>query len=104
MLFRKSLAFYSQIWLTFFESTSLAMFDTMFHTSMPQQVYSYAIDPKVAEERGLRRYGFHGLSCMVPLAYSFWSSYNMLTPVVPQMLSYFQLWRSISTRILPSSI
>lgn len=41
---------------------SVAMFDTMFHTTMPEQIASYAINPEVASKRGLKRYGFHGLS------------------------------------------
>ena len=37
-------------------------FDTAFHHSMPEKVYTYAIPYKLAEEHGVRRYGFHGLS------------------------------------------
>ncbi|KPI42089.1 putative acetate kinase [Cyphellophora attinorum] len=42
--------------------TNVACFDSSFHSSMPDHVKSYAIDPKIAKEKGLRKYGFHGLS------------------------------------------
>ena len=37
-------------------------FDTAFHHSIPEKVYTYAIPHKISEELGVRRYGFHGLS------------------------------------------
>ena len=43
----------------------VAVFDTAFHQSMPDRVYTYAIDASVAQEHGLRRYGFHGISHLV---------------------------------------
>ncbi|MCU1250658.1 MAG: acetate kinase [Edaphobacter sp.] len=39
-----------------------ACFDTVFHETMPEAATTYAI-PVVYRERGVRRYGFHGLSC-----------------------------------------
>jgi acetate kinase len=39
-----------------------ACFDTVFHQTMPEAATSYAI-PLAYRERGVRRYGFHGLSC-----------------------------------------
>lgn len=42
--------------------TNVACFDSSFHSTMPDYVKTYAIDQKVAKERGLRKYGFHGLS------------------------------------------
>jgi acetate kinase len=39
-----------------------ACFDTVFHETMPKAATTYAI-PVVYRERGVRRYGFHGLSC-----------------------------------------
>lgn len=39
-----------------------ACFDTIFHQTMPETAYAYAI-PLEYRERGVRRYGFHGLSC-----------------------------------------
>mgnify|MGYP003493681394 FL=1 len=43
----------------------VAVFDTAFHQSMPDRAYTYAIDASVAQEHGLRRYGFHGISHLV---------------------------------------
>lgn len=40
----------------------VAVFDTAFHATLPKRAKNYAIDPAVAEERGLYRYGFHGPS------------------------------------------
>ncbi|KAG6328455.1 hypothetical protein ID866_10634, partial [Astraeus odoratus] len=37
-------------------------FDTAFHKHLPRHVAAYAIDQDVAAKRGLRKYGFHGLS------------------------------------------
>jgi acetate kinase len=39
-----------------------ACFDTVFHETMPAAATTYAI-PAEYRERGVRRYGFHGLSC-----------------------------------------
>lgn len=39
-----------------------ACFDTVFHQTMPEVATAYAIPAKY-RERGVRRYGFHGLSC-----------------------------------------
>ncbi|EIN09768.1 acetate and butyrate kinase, partial [Punctularia strigosozonata HHB-11173 SS5] len=41
---------------------SIAYFDTTFHRALPAHVSSYAIDPSVARPRGLKKYGFHGIS------------------------------------------
>ncbi|KAJ7116450.1 Acetokinase family-domain-containing protein [Mycena epipterygia] len=41
---------------------SIAFFDTAFHRSIPPHISSYPIDQKIAKERGLKKYGFHGLS------------------------------------------
>jgi acetate kinase len=40
----------------------VACFDTVFHQTMPEEASTYAI-PKELRERGVKRYGFHGLSC-----------------------------------------
>ncbi|GGV24549.1 acetate kinase [Streptomyces filipinensis] len=40
----------------------VAVFDTAFHTTMPEQAARYAIDPKIADRHRIRRYGFHGTS------------------------------------------
>jgi acetate kinase len=47
---------------TFPDVPHVAVFDTAFHQTMPEVAYTYAIDPKVAAEHGVRRYGFHGIS------------------------------------------
>jgi acetate kinase len=39
-----------------------ACFDTVFHQTMPEVATAYAI-PQEYREQGVRRYGFHGLSC-----------------------------------------
>ncbi|KAF8502561.1 Acetokinase family-domain-containing protein [Hysterangium stoloniferum] len=43
-------------------AVSIAFFDSAFHRSLPQHIYTYAISPSVAKEKNLRKYGFHGLS------------------------------------------
>ncbi|MEY3561597.1 MAG: hypothetical protein RL068_749 [Actinomycetota bacterium] len=40
----------------------VAVFDTAFHQSMPASSYRYAIDARLEQEFGIRRYGFHGTS------------------------------------------
>ncbi|MEW2509381.1 acetate kinase [Streptomyces sp. NPDC046870] len=40
----------------------VAVFDTAFHTTMPEPAARYAIDPKIADRHRIRRYGFHGTS------------------------------------------
>jgi acetate kinase len=44
------------------EAAHYACFDTVFHETMPEAATTYAI-PAGYRERGVRRYGFHGLSC-----------------------------------------
>jgi acetate kinase len=39
-----------------------AVFDTSFHSGMPEASKRYAIPKDLAEKRGFRKYGFHGLS------------------------------------------
>ena len=43
-------------------ATNIAYFDSSFHQTIPEAVYTYPIDPKIAKKNGLRKYGFHGLS------------------------------------------
>jgi acetate kinase len=43
-------------------SISIAYFDSCFHRNIPPHIYSYAINQEIATKRGLRKYGFHGLS------------------------------------------
>ncbi|MEV7691232.1 acetate kinase [Streptomyces bungoensis] len=40
----------------------VAVFDTAFHTTMPESAARYALDPKIADRYRIRRYGFHGTS------------------------------------------
>ena len=42
--------------------TSVAVFDTAFHTSMPEVAYRYPIANKYYEEHQVRKYGAHGTS------------------------------------------
>ena len=42
--------------------TRFACFDTVFHETMPEEATVYALPAEVRDE-GVRRYGFHGLSC-----------------------------------------
>jgi acetate kinase len=44
------------------DAPQVAVFDTAFHTTMPPAASTYAIDTAVAEQYGIRRYGFHGTS------------------------------------------
>lgn len=40
----------------------VAVFDTAFHSTMPEHVARYAIDAATADKYSIRRYGFHGTS------------------------------------------
>lgn len=40
----------------------VAVFDTAFHQTMPQQAYLYAVPMALYRDHGVRRYGFHGTS------------------------------------------
>jgi len=40
----------------------VAVFDTAFHQTMPDEAYMYAIPYELYEKYGVRRYGFHGTS------------------------------------------
>src|SRR5438105_1292410 len=40
----------------------VAVFDTAFHATIPDEAAMYAVPPRWREEWGVRRYGFHGLS------------------------------------------
>ncbi|MEV8016526.1 acetate kinase [Streptomyces sp. NPDC086554] len=40
----------------------VAVFDTAFHTTMPESAARYAIDVATADQHRVRRYGFHGTS------------------------------------------
>jgi acetate kinase len=40
----------------------VVVFDTSFHTTLPEAAYTYAIDTEVAQQYAIRRYGAHGTS------------------------------------------
>ncbi|MDR1729793.1 MAG: acetate kinase [Prevotellaceae bacterium] len=44
------------------EVPQVAVFDTAFHQTMPQEAFMYALPYEFYEEKGVRRYGFHGTS------------------------------------------
>jgi acetate kinase len=44
------------------EAVHYACFDTVFHQTMPEEANTYPL-PAAYRESGVRRYGFHGLSC-----------------------------------------
>ena len=41
---------------------NVAFFDSSFHMTLEKRRWMYPIDPKIAETKGIRKYGFHGLS------------------------------------------
>ena len=41
---------------------SVTFFDSAFHQTIPEPVYTYPIDQEIAKANGLRKYGFHGIS------------------------------------------
>ena len=44
------------------DAPHVAVFDTAFHQTMPEQAYLYALPYELYEEGRIRRYGFHGTS------------------------------------------
>jgi acetate kinase len=44
------------------EVPHVAVFDTAFHATIPEEAAAYALPRRWREEWGIRRYGFHGLS------------------------------------------
>ena len=44
------------------EVPQVAVFDTAFHSNMPEEAYRYAIPEAWYQDYGIRRYGFHGTS------------------------------------------
>lgn len=41
---------------------NVACFDSQFHQTIPEHVWTYPIDPEIAKKNKLRKYGFHGIS------------------------------------------
>lgn len=49
--------------MTYFPQVpNIAVFDTAFHSTLPEVASRYAIDRKIAKKYHIKRYGFHGLS------------------------------------------
>ena len=44
-------------------ANSIVFMDTCFHRTIPPHIAYYPIDQKIAKEKGLQKYGMHGLSC-----------------------------------------
>lgn len=44
------------------KNKNVAVFDTAFHTTLPDYAYLYALPIEFYEKYGIRRYGFHGIS------------------------------------------
>lgn len=44
------------------EAPNVAVFDTGFPQSMPEESYTYAIPYEWTKKYGARKYGFHGIS------------------------------------------
>lgn len=40
----------------------VAVFDTAFHATIPEEAFTYAVPQRWRDQWGIRRYGFHGLS------------------------------------------
>lgn len=40
----------------------VAVFDTAFHATLPEEAFTYALPLRLRDELGIRRFGFHGLS------------------------------------------
>jgi acetate kinase len=51
----------------------IAVFDTAFHATLPEEAYIYALPRRWRDEWGIRRYGFHGLSVA-------WAAERVLVP------------------------
>ncbi|GAB5593286.1 hypothetical protein Unana1_08186 [Umbelopsis nana] len=41
---------------------NVACFDTMFHQTIPEYIYTYPVPKEAADKKDIRKYGFHGLS------------------------------------------
>jgi acetate kinase len=47
---------------TFPDVPHVAIFDTAFHRTLPEEAHTYPIDANLAQQHRIRRYGFHGTS------------------------------------------
>jgi acetate kinase len=59
---RQALAIVEAVGRRFPSARQIACFDTAFHRTMPRLAQMYPL-PRPMHEAGVRRYGFHGLSC-----------------------------------------
>lgn len=41
-------------------AVNVACFDSQFHSTIPEHIHTYPINPKIASKNQLRKYGFHG--------------------------------------------
>lgn len=44
------------------DAANIAYFDSQFHSTIPEHIRTYPINPDIARKNGLRKYGFHGVS------------------------------------------
>ena len=44
------------------DAVNVACFDSQFHATLPEHIYTYPINPVIAKSNRLRKYGFHGIS------------------------------------------
>ncbi|ROT37016.1 acetate kinase [Sodiomyces alkalinus F11] len=44
------------------DAANIAYFDSQFHSTIPEHIRTYPVNPDIARKNGLRKYGFHGLS------------------------------------------
>jgi len=44
------------------KAKNIAYFDSAFHSTLPEAIRTYPIDPSIAQKNKLRKYGFHGIS------------------------------------------
>ena len=58
----EALAMIGEMMRRFADVPHIACFDTVFHETMPEEATVYAL-PYAVRRQGVRRYGFHGLSC-----------------------------------------
>jgi acetate kinase len=58
----EALAMIGEMMRRFANVPHIACFDTVFHETMPEEATVYAL-PYAVRREGVRRYGFHGLSC-----------------------------------------
>lgn len=77
---------------------SVAYFDTTFHTTIPRHISTYAINQAIARQKGLKKYGFHGLSCTSSPSFQLFDSWQRKTKQTP---SSFVLFPNSSIRFVP---